>query len=309
MKITTVINAQNLNSTANAGRKASPKPANSNVNAPADFNRRFDTFTMTGTEKTQKANKSKNTPKTIDAAKQELIRNLSEYSDEDKANIAFGSFIEMKISLINAKGYVENQVSSFTELKDQQKYYTELAKNGGYIGDEGKYAFSKSKEGDFAAISDISKELDNVQRRLDILCGKVEGTGSEANYLMGENSVLAFFHKMNEKFFAAEAATFSAVTGIEDSALEINPGDFDFDKTDVTEENFLEKANAVIESIEARDKAVTDMWTQYAYDNLFTRHVNPTKALDWLKSLEGTQLGHMLSDFHRLVVENFGKEE
>lgn len=309
MKITTVINAQNLNPTANTGGKASPKSPKGSVNAPADFNRRFDTFTMTGTDKTQKTNKPENNSKTIDTAKQELIRKLSEYSDEDKANIAFGSFVEMKKSLLTAKSYVEKQISSFNNLKSQQKYYTDLAKNGGYIGAEGKYAFSKGKEGDFATISDISKQLDNVQHRLDILCGKVEGTGSEANYLMGENSVAALFHKMNEKLFAAEAATFSAVTGIDDSALEINPGDFDFDKTDVTEENFLEKANAVIESIEVREKAVTDMWTQYAYDNLFTRHVNPTKALDWLKSLEGTQLGKMLSDFHRLVVENFGKEE
>lgn len=307
MKITTVINAQGLNPASGIGRKASPGSSRSAPNtAAADQSRRFDTFTMIGTEKSETSEKP---AENLSAAKEKLIRKLSTVSEEDKASIAFSSYIEMKKSLLNSKGYVQGQVHSFNLLKEHQAYYTELEANGGLIEGEGKYAFSEMQDGDIADLDAIAKEQGKISQHLDVLCGKIEGKGDEAYCLLGENSVMGFFisHNLYEKMFAADAAVFSAVTGISDSALEIAKGDLNFDKTDVDEDNFLQKANEFIDSIEAREKAITDIWTQYTYDNLFAKEkaMNPNDTLQEVRDMKGTSLSKIISEFERCIMMNY----
>ncbi|MCM1487951.1 MAG: hypothetical protein NC203_06270 [Firmicutes bacterium] len=302
MKITTVINAQGLNPASGIGRKASPGSSRSAPNtAAADQSRRFDTFTMIGTEKSEKSEKP---AENLSAAKEKLIRDLSTVSDEDKADIALGSYLDMIISLDSSKAYAQKHVNMYNRFKDQLAYYTELEQKGGVIEGKGRYAFEEMKEGDIVSLDRISAGLAKAQDGLDRLCGGVYDSSPNVQHAY-EDEVLSYkFHQLNEKIFASSAAVFSAVTGQSGSVLEVEKGDLIFDKSGINEENLFEKANAYIEDIENRKKAVTDMWTKYTFDNIFAKNINPTEATDRLNNME-EPLRKMLAEFCEAFMSEF----
>ncbi|MDE7280271.1 MAG: hypothetical protein K2N36_00835, partial [Ruminiclostridium sp.] len=61
-------------------------------NNAADRDRRFDTFTMTGTDR--KKDCSQNTKK-LDEKTAELVRSLSEMAEDDETELAFDAYVNM----------------------------------------------------------------------------------------------------------------------------------------------------------------------------------------------------------------------
>lgn len=147
MKITG-INAANTNLAAITNRKTVMKSANGeNLKKSAG---RFDTFTMLSAEDQKIA-------KGLSAEKAELIRNLDNLSEEEKAEVAVASYIEMQRCCKSSLDCYETDISSFKYLQEQKAYYTELQSQGGVISEDGgKYAFATSSVGSVIGEEEIN---------------------------------------------------------------------------------------------------------------------------------------------------------
>lgn len=247
-------------STGNA--KSTPKSTQSS-NTAVDSNRRFDTFTMTGTE--GKRDRSNNAKK-LDEKTAELVRSLSDMSAEDKTKLAFDSYIDMQKSLHYMKEITEFQIEYFKDMSDKKAYYTGLLDSECIVGEGGgQYKFSDYAEGDHIDRSKVTAQLDKVQKCINSLCG---------NYVEEEPEPLPLhvlgyityddLYRGAERMFISASTVFCSVTGISDSALEMEQGEFYFDTEGVTEENYLEKANDLLNAITDRSKKLEDIVSDFS---------------------------------------------
>ena len=234
------------------------------VNA-ADLNRRFDTFTMTGTE--GKKDSSENTKK-LDEKTAELVRSLSEMCKDEEIEPVFDAYVDMQKALGCMKELAEGRISTFNDLMDRREYYSSLLDSQCYVGEGGgQYKFSGYAEGEHVDRSKVTALLDNVQKNIDIMCGNyVEERSNEPL----PPHVLGFItyddlYEGAESLFKCAAQEFSGLTGISSSALEMEKGEFNFNTEGVTEENFLEKANDLLNSINERSEKLKDVMTEYLF--------------------------------------------
>lgn len=229
---------------------------------------RFDSFTLVGTDEKYENGAD---IKELGSKTAELVRNMSGFSDEEKAEIAFGSYLEMAKAINGMKQAIEYDITCFSEYKDEKAYYTDLLNNGGVIGDGGgRYKFGGNAAGDVVQTEDIQNALSGVQSHIDAWCGK--NTAEKSYPRQMPDGVYGIFtpevgYRIAEKVFRLSADVFSAATGINGSALDLKDNEFFFSKEGVTEENFLEKANTILGAVKGRIKQLGDIWSEYSYNN------------------------------------------
>lgn len=229
---------------------------------------RFDSFTLVGTDEKYENGAD---IKELGSRTAELVRNMSRFSDEEKAEIAFGSYLEMAKAINGMKQAIEYDITCFSEYKDEKAYYTDLLNNGGVIGDGGgRYKFGGNAAGDVVQTEDIQNALSEVQSHIDAWCGK--NTAEKSYPRQMPDGVYGIFtpevgYRIAEKVFRLSADVFSAATGINGSALDLKDNEFFFSKEGVTEENFLEKANTILGAVKGRIKQLGDIWSEYSYNN------------------------------------------
>lgn len=229
---------------------------------------RFDSFTLVGTDEKYENGAD---IKELGSKTAELVRNMSGFSDEEKSEIAFGSYLEMAKAINGMKQAIEYDITCFSEYKDEKAYYTDLLNNGGVIGDDGgRYKFGGNAAGDVVQTEDIQNALSGVQSHIDAWCGK--NTAEKSYPRQMPDGVYGIFtpevgYRIAEKVFRLSADVFSAATGINGSALDLKDNEFFFSKEGVTEENFLEKANTILGAVKGRIKQLGDIWSEYSYNN------------------------------------------
>lgn len=111
--------------------------------------------------------------------------------------------------------------------------------------------------------------MNKVQKGLDSWCREV--SDEEIAALPLPEHVTGYITYRNvyfrdEAMFKTGAVVFSGVTGISDSALEIESGELYFSKEGVNEENFLDKANSLLNAITDRSKKLEDIMSEYSYN-------------------------------------------
>ncbi len=294
-------------SSANTAKKCSKADQKANA---FTANRRFDAFTMTGiTEKEDNTNNIN----ALDAKTAELVRSLSALSAEDKTELAFDSYLDMQKSLHHIKDMVEFQAECFKDLRDKKAYYTDLLNSNCIVEEErGKYKFSDYNQGSMINSDDVYNALNKVQKSLDSLCGKAKEENTVPKPLP-EHVVgyITYEEQYNraEMMFRSASTVFSAVTGISNSALEIELGELYFDKEGVNEENFLEKANTLLNAITDRSKRLGDIMSEYSYNQ---RHLED-KLKERLESAEKQEekkdasVAKMISQYDEYLYKAYGK--
>lgn len=263
MKVTNVIHPVDPNLSVKTGKvtlagsnsaAASSKPAG-----------RFDTFTLVGTNKPDEAKK-------LSFDKAELIRNLESLSEEEKAEVAVGSYISMQKCCKSAISHYETDIYSFKSFQEEKAYYNELKSQGGTVsGEGGKYAFAAVGAGSTIDEKEIDAILSQVQERIN-------------RFIMAPTEETARY-ELTDKIFRSASQAFSAVTGISDDALNLEDDSLCKVREGLTEENYLEKANEAINSIKERSKQLTKVMNDYAERNSY--------AKDKMKDLS-----NLLSDPH-----------
>ncbi len=238
---------------------------------------------------------------------------MSRFSDEEKAEIAFGSYLEMAKAINGMKQAIEYDITCSSEYKDEKAYYTDLLNNGGVIGEGGgRYKFGSNVVGDVAEIEDIQNALSEVQSHIDAWCGKNAAEKSYPRQM--PDGVYGIFtpevgYRIVEKVFRLSADIFSAATGINDSALDLKDNEFFFSKEGVTEENFLEKANSLLDSVKNRIKQLGDIWSEYSYN---TRHLTD-KTKDRLKVSwevrENISMNNIVKEYREYVCKSLCNRE
>lgn len=264
-----IININHVNTKRNLGviPKSSFSKVNSETAGPVS-NGRFDSFTIVGTDENYKNGAD---IKELDSKTAELVRNMSKFSDEEKSEIAYGAYLEMAKVISGMKQAIEYDITCFSEFKDEKAYYTDLLNSGGKIGEGGgRYKFGGNVAGDVVESEDIENALSEVQNSIDSWCGKNSDERSMPRQL--PEGVYGIFtpevgYRIVEKIFRREAEVFSAATGISDSALELKDNEFFFSKEDVNEENFLEKANTLLNAVTDRYKKLGDIMSEYSYNH------------------------------------------
>lgn len=99
------------------------------------------------------------------------------------------------------------------------------------------------------------------------------------------------------------------MTGISNSALEIEHGEHYFDKEGVNEENFLEKANTLLNAITDRSKRLGDIMSEYSYNQ---RHLED-KLKECLESAEKQEekkdasIAKMIAQYDEYLYKAYGK--
>lgn len=275
-----------------------------------DHNRRFDSFTMSGTN-----SKKDNSDdfKELDARKAELVRSLSMLSAEEKLEFAYDSYLDMQKSLYHIKDLVEIQVEMFSELKDKKAYYTDLIDSDCTVGEGGgKYKFLGYEEGSSIEAADVHSVLQKVQRSLDLLCGKIDEEDLVPNPL--PEHVTGFItyedeYYITEMSFRSASTVFSAVTGISDSALQLEPKELYFNKESVNEENFLEKANSLIDTITNRSKKLGDIMSEYSYNHrhLMDKLQDRLDSAERLEEIKGTSISKMIAKYNQCLFKAYSE--
>lgn len=91
-------------------------------------------------------------------------------------------------------------------------------------------------------------------------------------------------YKIAEKFFRLTAAAFSTITGIYDSAFELKDHEFYFNRNGLEEDEFLVKANEILDAVTEREKKLSNIMTGYSYyyGHFRDKMKSPTKTMeDW----------------------------
>lgn len=268
---------------------------------------RFDTFNLVGADEKYINGAD---VKSLDFKAAELVRNMSKLSEEEKAELAYGSYLEMAKAIGGMKEAIEYDITCFSEYKEEKAYYTNLLKNGGKIGEGGgQYKFGGNVKGDTVKTDDIKAALSEVQSHIDAWCGKKEAEKPEIRQLP-EGVYGIFTHEVGyriaEKVFRLSANVFSAATGINDSALDLKDNEFFFGKDGVTEENFLEKANTMLSAVKGRIKQLGNIMSEYSHNNRY--------LTDRVKERHKDRIGEMFdseyrdlgkSDMHQ-ITEKYG---
>lgn len=268
MKITTYINAANTKTSSVNVPKNFLRKVNSETESPA-ANDRFDSFTIVGMDE---KNKKGAYIKELDTKTAELVRSLSGVPDEDKTELALGSYTDMQMSLHYMKELTEFKIEYFKDMSDKKAYYSGLLDSGCIAGEGGgQYKFSDYAEGDHIDRSKVTAQLDKVQKCIDSLCGNYIKEESEPEPQSLPPRVLGYItyddlYRGAERMFRSASTIFCGVTGISDSALKMEQGEFYFDMEGVTEENYLEKANDLLNAITDRSKKLEDIMSEFSYN-------------------------------------------
>lgn len=230
--------------------------ANSNgTTASSKPTGRFDTFTLVGS---RESDKTIEISSALSSERAELIRNLDSMSEEEKAEVAVCSYLDMQISCKEALGIHELRTNIFKMRQEEKAYYNELKSQGGIISEEGgKYAFTGMETGTAVDMKSIEAALADAQQKIDSLIIPPDGSAS--------------FGSLVDKSFRASAETFSAATGISDDALNLNDDSFYKIRAGLTEENFLEKENEAINSIRERSEQLSKVMGDYMEKNPYAK--------------------------------------
>lgn len=277
MKITTNINAANTNLTAITNRETVMRSANGEKLQKSAG--RFDTFTML-TADDQKIAKG------LSAEKAELIRNLDNLSEEEKAEVAVASYIDMQKCCKSALDRYETDIYSFKSLQEKKAYYNELKSQGGVISEDGgKYAFATSSAGSVIGEKEIDEALSEVQERLDLLT--MSPTEETAGY------------ELNDKIFRSASNAFAKATGISDDALNLDDDSLCKVKGGLTEENYLEKMNEAMNSVKNRSQQLKSVMNDYMGKNSYAKDLmmNPNKLLNNTENADKTPLAEILEQY------------
>lgn len=305
MKVTTVINAANINSASNQAKKAANKSAQDNT-LNIDAGRRFDTFTMAGTEKTEK-NAEERTKK-LSAAKEELVRKLSGFTEEDKWEIAFDSYLGMQRSLLELKHTAKDQLDIFSYVQEEKAYYNHLSENGGLIEGRGKFDYEGMCDGSTVDIDEVCQKLTKLQDRIN---GWFKERPEKPKfYEHPENFphlylTSEFMCSLSEKVYAYYSAVFSAATGFSADVLNIEKGDLQFDRKGLTEENFMERATEYLDSINERSKQLADLWSEYSYNSRHSEDKITVDEQEEIRQMKESVLFKELSEYMAVIEQEF----
>ena len=280
MKISSNLVAVNPNLSAKTGKVTlAVNNKTSTFNKPSG---RFDTFTLVGGKKPDE-------PVKLSFEKTELIRNLESMSEDEKAEVAVCSYLDMQICCKEALEIHELNAYIVKSGLEERAYYNELKSRGGVISSEGgKYMFTGIEAGTAIDMKSIDNAISDVQQKID-------------SRVMSPNGGDPFGDTV-EKFFRSSAEAFSAATGISDSALEINDDSFCKIRAGVTEENFLEKTNEAINLIRERSEQLTKVMGEYMNNNPYAKE--KMKHIDELLSKNhGEKTSQMLEIFKKYQME------
>lgn len=281
MKITTNINVVNTNLAAITNRKTVMNF--SNGDKPKKSVGRFDTFTIISSDD-QKAAKG------LSAEKAELVRNLDNLSEEEKAEVAVASYIDMQKCCKSALDRYETDMYSFKSLQEKKAYYNELKNQGGIISEEGgKYAFAESNAGSVIGEKEIDAALSEVQERIN-------------RFIMAPSEETAGY-ELTDKIFRSASQAFSKVTGITDDALNLGDDSLCKFREGLTEENYLEKTNEAINSIKNRSQQIRSVMSDYTGRNSYAKDLmtNPNKLLNNAENKEKTHLAELLEQYREQI--------
>lgn len=249
MKITNVIHPVDPNLSVKTGKVTLASP--NSAAASSKPTGRFDTFTLVGTSKPDEAKK-------LSFDKAELIRNLENLSEEEKANVAVGSYIDMQKCCKSAISHYETDIYSFKSLQEEKAYYNKLKNQGGTVSEEGgKYAFTAASAGSTIDEKEIDAALSEVQERIN-------------RFIMAPTEETARY-ELTDKIFRSASQAFSTVAGISDDALNLEDDSLCKVREGLTEENFLEKENEAINSIRERSEQLSKVMGDYMEKNPYVK--------------------------------------
>lgn len=223
--------------------------------------RKYDTFTMVGTDSAEKVNaKNMSMSERFKTNNAELIRELDSLSKEEKAEVAVVSYLEMQKHIIYTKSSHENAIDHFNQLQDAKAYYRDLLSGDGKITEEYKkygelsLGFLDGNVGDIADKDELQNAVNEIQGRIDSLIGRYSGESSNEDR----------FNNVGAKIYTGYGVMFSTVTGIYDDSLTADGSTDLLDKIDgINEENFIEKQNEVINKLEQRSEKLKEVMNDY----------------------------------------------
>lgn len=285
MKVSNVINAANTNFAANSKNSAVPDKT-----AQAEKQGRFDTFTMIGEN-------DKKTTSSLSTEKKELIRNLDNLSEEEKAEEAVASYIDMQKCCWEVLDRYETDIYLFNSFQEQKAYYNEMKNQGGVISEEGgKYAFAASSAGSVIDEKDIDAALSEVQKRINRLT--MAPTEETARY------------ELNDKIFRLASQAFAKVTGISDDALNLDDDSFCKVREGLTEENYLEKTIEAANLVKNRSEQLRSVMSDYTGRNSYAKEAmkNLDKFLKVDLNKEAPPLAEILEKYHNRI-ESLGESK
>lgn len=264
MKIGSSINVQNT-IFANKSNALNEAKSKNPFNSKTYDLRKYDTFTMVGTDSAEKVNaKNMSMSERFKANNAELIRELDSLSKEEKAEVAVVSYLEMQKHIIYTKSSHENAIDHFNQLQDAKAYYSDLLSGDGKITEEYKkygelgLGFLDGNVGDIASTDELQNAVNKIQGRIDNLIGRYSGESSDGDR----------FNDIGAKIYTGYGVMFSTVTGIYDDALTADGSTDLLDTIEgINEENFIEKQNEVISKLEQRSEKLKDVMNDYMKHN------------------------------------------
>jgi len=209
-------------------------------------------------------------------------------SEEEKANVAVCSYLNMQISCREALGIHELQSYMFQSRQEEKAYYNELKSQGGIISEEGgKYAFVHMEAGTAIDMDSIDEALAETQERINSMLAPPNGDYS--------------FVKTVDKVFRQEAAIFSAATGISDDALILDDDSFYKIRAGMTEENYLEKTKEAMDLIRERSEGLSKVMGEYMERNPYAKKAmqNIDKLLKNDPDKDTMSLADILVKYHK----------
>lgn len=264
MKIGGSINAQNT-IFANKSNPLDEAKRKNPFNSKTYDLRKYDTFTMVGTDSAEKVNaKNMSMSERFKANNAELIRELDSLSKEEKAEVAVVSYLEMQKHIIYTKSSHENAIDHFNQLQDAKAYYSDLLSGDGKITEEYKkygelgLGFLDGNVGDIADTDELQNAVNEIEGRIDNLIGRYSGESSNGDR----------FNDVGAKIYTGYGVMFSTVTGIYDDALTADGSTDLLDTIEgINEENFIEKQNEVISKLDQRSERLKGVMNDYMKHN------------------------------------------
>ena len=163
-----------------------------------------------------------------------LIHELNDLSDSDKAEIAANAYFQMQGRVYQAMKREEDDIAKFSALTEEKSRLTNML----------------AEQSD-AQKNDTEKKLADVQERIDKFLAPFGGDGKE-------NAAAEAMNGSAQKSFAAYSAVFEEITGIHSDALDAGD-DLLIHKTDRTESNFIGKANESIDALKKQSNGLHDV--------------------------------------------------
>lgn len=254
MKVNNTINAANTNLAVITNKQTAAE--NAKNKAGKVYFGRFNTFTKVD-EPEKKTERS--------AKDSELIKNLDRLSEEEKADVAFSSYLEMRKCLKLAADYKTRQIGTYGNLQEEKAYYTSLlSANGKITRDYGKYAFADKQVGNCVSKSDVESAPSELQRRLDSMVNPEKGVGND----------------LHARIFQISSNVFQAVTGITNDVLNLSDESL-WKLTDgLTHENFVDTVSENLKSVLKRSNQLQDLMNDYIKGNKYAQEIAKNDGLE-----------------------------